>query len=146
MKECSSIPPHISSKPALVLDDLYLLERDFSKDLMRKVKDVTTIPNLPFILSKVGFPNVKITYLGGLWALFHLDSLELKDKINRVVDSSACKRICFRTKVDNTINERVKIIIRGKVHWIRAKELDTWEPDFDKENADSSSEDEFAAE
>nr|GEV01115.1 hypothetical protein [Tanacetum cinerariifolium] len=203
-KDGSSIPPHISSKPALVLDDSCLLERDFSMELMGKVKDVTAIPNLHFILSKEGFPNVKITYLGGLWVLFHLDSLELKDKISNhtrvrlwftsinqacntfvsdehiiwvsidglpikalttntfkkialiwgvlvewedsVDDSLACKRICLRTKVNDTINERVKVIIRGKVHWIRAKELDTWEPDFDEENADSSSEDEFVAE
>ncbi|GKC47375.1 RNA-directed DNA polymerase, eukaryota, nucleotide-binding alpha-beta plait domain protein [Tanacetum coccineum] len=107
-KDGSSIPPYISSKPALVLDDSCLLEREFSTDLIGKFKDVTSIPNLPFILFKEGFPNVKIT-----------------------------------TKVHDTINERVKIIIHGKVHWIHAKELNTWEPEFDEENADSSSEDEF---
>ncbi|GJY10779.1 hypothetical protein Tco_0378964 [Tanacetum coccineum] len=64
-----------------------------------------------------------------------------------LVDASlACKRICLRTKVDDTINERVKIIIHGKVHWIHEKELDIWDPDFDEENADSSFEDEFVAE
>ncbi|GKB41256.1 RNA-directed DNA polymerase, eukaryota, nucleotide-binding alpha-beta plait domain protein [Tanacetum coccineum] len=51
-KNGSSTPPPVSSKPALVLDDSCLLERDFSKDLMGKVKDVNSIPNLPFIFSK----------------------------------------------------------------------------------------------
>ncbi|GJT01857.1 hypothetical protein Tco_0823026 [Tanacetum coccineum] len=173
-KNGSSTPPPVSSKPALVLDDSCLLERDFSKDLMGKVKDVNSIPNLPFIFSKEGFPNVRITYLGGLWVLLHLDSLELKEKISthtgvrswawtsnafqkdllrfwgvlwngktRIDDALACKRICIRTKVAEPINERVKIIIRGNMHWIRAKELDTWGPNFDEENVDSSSEDEF---
>nr|GEW96988.1 RNA-directed DNA polymerase, eukaryota, nucleotide-binding alpha-beta plait domain protein [Tanacetum cinerariifolium] len=62
------IPKSISlaqSKPALLLDDSYILDSDFNKDLMGKVKGVFDILNLPFLLSKEGYPNVKNTYLGG---------------------------------------------------------------------------------
>ncbi|GKB41257.1 hypothetical protein Tco_0886199 [Tanacetum coccineum] len=66
--------------------------------------------------------------------------VEWEDSVD---DSLACKCICIRTKVAEPINERDKIIIRGNMNWIRSKELDTWEPNFDEENVNSSSEDEF---
>ncbi|GJQ94393.1 hypothetical protein Tco_0005532 [Tanacetum coccineum] len=58
------------------------------------------------------------------------------------------KHICLKTKVHVIINECFKVIIKGVVYWIRAKELDAWVPKFSNENDDSSSdedgsEDEF---
>ncbi|PWA47260.1 hypothetical protein CTI12_AA503330 [Artemisia annua] len=69
-----------SSKPSLVLDESCIKEYDFGMSLMGKAKDVSAIPNLPFILSKEGFQNVKLSYLGGMWVLFELDSLASKEK------------------------------------------------------------------
>ncbi|GKB79051.1 RNA-directed DNA polymerase, eukaryota [Tanacetum coccineum] len=43
--------------------------------LMGRAKDVSAIPNLPCIISKEGFQNVKLSYLGGMWVLFEFDSL-----------------------------------------------------------------------
>ncbi|GJY86913.1 RNA-directed DNA polymerase, eukaryota [Tanacetum coccineum] len=40
------------------------------------------------------------------------------------------KHICINTKVDVIINESFKIIIKGKVYWIRVKELDAWVSTF----------------
>nr|GEY87464.1 RNA-directed DNA polymerase, eukaryota, nucleotide-binding alpha-beta plait domain protein [Tanacetum cinerariifolium] len=48
--------------------------------LMGRAKDVSAIPNLPCIISKEGFQNVKLSYLGGMWVLFEFDSLTSKDK------------------------------------------------------------------
>nr|GEV72269.1 RNA-directed DNA polymerase, eukaryota [Tanacetum cinerariifolium] len=49
------------------------------------------------------------------------------------------------TKTSVIINESFKIIIKGKVHWIRAKELDAWVSKFlsedDSNSSDSSDED-----
>nr|GEU63677.1 RNA-directed DNA polymerase, eukaryota, nucleotide-binding alpha-beta plait domain protein [Tanacetum cinerariifolium] len=188
------------SRPALVINDYYLLEHDFSKYTMGKVIEVSAILNLPFFLSKEGFLDVKITYRGGLWVLIQTDTLESKEKFinhirlrswfttmyhacnmfvsdkrifcisicglhikawttntfkkvesiweflmeweDSIDDSLACKRLCLRTNLDDIINEKVKIIIHGKVYWIRAKEIDTWEPNLDEENSNFISEDE----
>ncbi|GJT16199.1 nucleotide-binding alpha-beta plait domain-containing protein [Tanacetum coccineum] len=48
------------------------------------------------------------------------------------------KRICILTKYADTILESFKIIIRGKVFWIRAKEAGGWTPDFVEEDEDES--------
>ncbi|GKC75570.1 hypothetical protein Tco_1126344 [Tanacetum coccineum] len=40
------------------------------------------------------------------------------------------KHLCLKTKVHVLINECFKIIIKGIVYWIHAKELDAWVPKF----------------
>nr|GEV29828.1 RNA-directed DNA polymerase, eukaryota, reverse transcriptase zinc-binding domain protein [Tanacetum cinerariifolium] len=40
------------------------------------------------------------------------------------------KRICIKTKVVENIFESFKIIYKGKVFWVRAKEVSGWTPDF----------------
>nr|GEX14339.1 RNA-directed DNA polymerase, eukaryota, nucleotide-binding alpha-beta plait domain protein [Tanacetum cinerariifolium] len=98
------------SSPALVLDDSCLIDRDFSMSFMGKVKKVSALPNLYFLLEKEG-------------------------------GSFAFKRICVKTKVDEIISERFKVIVQGKVYWIRAKEMEAWSP-FLRENTKNSSLDE----
>ncbi|GJZ35233.1 RNA-directed DNA polymerase, eukaryota [Tanacetum coccineum] len=178
----------ISSSPALVLEDTCIIERDFSRCVMGKVKDFTSIPNLPTILSDEGFDDVKLSYLGGLWVLCEFDSVGtrmsmmthtgvkswfqiLQDvsqefvseerivwvdiegvplyawsrdtfsrigkkwgealNIEDVLDSSfGRKRLCIITKSPTSILETFKIIVRGKVFLVRAKELFTWNPNF----------------
>ncbi|GJU59803.1 RNA-directed DNA polymerase, eukaryota [Tanacetum coccineum] len=44
------------------------------------------------------------------------------------------KRLCVHTRYTRSISEDFKIIHRGKVHWIRAKETPGWVPDFEEEN------------
>nr|GFD10538.1 glucose-methanol-choline oxidoreductase, FAD/NAD(P)-binding domain protein [Tanacetum cinerariifolium] len=57
-------------------------------------------------------------------------------------DCFYCKRICIITKLVENIFQSFKIIINGKVFWIRAKEVPGWIPDFvedDEEENDSDS-------
>ncbi|GJZ49070.1 RNA-directed DNA polymerase, eukaryota, partial [Tanacetum coccineum] len=49
------------------------------------------------------------------------------------------KRLCLYTRQDVNIFENFKIIFRGKVFWIRAKEVPGWVPDFLKESNDDES-------
>nr|GEU60225.1 RNA-directed DNA polymerase, eukaryota [Tanacetum cinerariifolium] len=44
------------------------------------------------------------------------------------------KRICIKTKMEQSIFETFKLIIKGKVFWIRAKEVSEWIPDFLEED------------
>ncbi|GJT48259.1 RNA-directed DNA polymerase, eukaryota, reverse transcriptase zinc-binding domain protein [Tanacetum coccineum] len=46
------------------------------------------------------------------------------------------KRLCIKTNVGKNIIEAFKIIFRGKVCWIRAKEVTGWVPDFLEESDD----------
>ncbi|GJR33170.1 RNA-directed DNA polymerase, eukaryota [Tanacetum coccineum] len=50
------------------------------------------------------------------------------------------KRLCIHTKSHRSISEEFKIIFRGKVFWIRAKETPGWVPNFleDAEDEDQS--------
>ncbi|GKA95732.1 RNA-directed DNA polymerase, eukaryota [Tanacetum coccineum] len=47
-------------------------------------------------------------------------------------DFFARKRICIKTKLEDNILEKFKIIIRGKIFVIRAKELFVWSPVFNE--------------
>nr|GFB27149.1 hypothetical protein [Tanacetum cinerariifolium] len=83
----NEIPPSvqpgtlISSSPSMVLDDSCIIERDFSKQVMGRVKDFNFIPNLPTILSDEGFADVKLLYLGGFWVMLEFDMVETKSKL-----------------------------------------------------------------
>ncbi|GJX12096.1 RNA-directed DNA polymerase, eukaryota [Tanacetum coccineum] len=162
------------SSPALVLDDICNSDRDLSVSLMRKVKDINTLPNLYLTIEEEGFQNVKLSHLGGLWVLIdlvvscaskekfckhvglplkvwsHNTFVKIASKWGELVDiedyedaSFSHKRLCLRTKSDDLISEKYKVIVQGKKYWLRAKEMEAWTPDFhDKSSASSSSDDE----
>nr|GEX13621.1 RNA-directed DNA polymerase, eukaryota [Tanacetum cinerariifolium] len=145
--------------PSLVLDDLCFSERDFNLSLMGKVKDINALPNLYVMLEKEGFQNLKISYLGGMWVLIEMDySVASKKFINHTEVASkwgelmkweniegkkfSRKQLCVRTKLNVIICEHFKVIIKGKVHWVYAKEMEACDPLFRNEAYDSSSSDE----
>ncbi|GJZ80373.1 RNA-directed DNA polymerase, eukaryota [Tanacetum coccineum] len=70
--------PVISSSPALVLDDSCLIDRDLSNHVLGKVKEFSSIPNLHTILKDEGFSDVNVSYIGGLWVLLELTSMDTK--------------------------------------------------------------------
>nr|GEU89688.1 RNA-directed DNA polymerase, eukaryota [Tanacetum cinerariifolium] len=105
----------ISSLPAMVLDDSYVVIRDLDNYVMGKVKKFSSINNLRVLLLNEGFQNVKLAYLGGLWMMIELESSKTKTK--------------FMQHEDNIL-EKFKIIIHGKIFVLRAKELFVWSPVF----------------
>nr|GEX57299.1 hypothetical protein [Tanacetum cinerariifolium] len=64
----------VLSNPAVVLDESCVISRDLACHVMGKVKDIESIPNLRTLLSKEGFPKVKLSYLGGLWVMIELEN------------------------------------------------------------------------
>nr|GEY26684.1 glucose-methanol-choline oxidoreductase, FAD/NAD(P)-binding domain protein [Tanacetum cinerariifolium] len=48
------------------------------------------------------------------------------------------KRICIKTTLAENIFESFKIIVNGKVYWVRAIEVSGWAPDFVKEDEDEN--------
>ncbi|GJU72450.1 hypothetical protein Tco_1263855 [Tanacetum coccineum] len=55
------------------------------------------------------------------------------------------KRICVLTKHKESISESFKIIVQGKVFWVRAKEECGWTPDFVEEEENESEYDEMVS-
>ncbi|GJV52222.1 RNA-directed DNA polymerase, eukaryota [Tanacetum coccineum] len=190
---------HIASSPAMVLDDECVVERDLDNFVMGEVKDFSSINNLRVLLSNEGF-RCELAYLGGLWVMIELTSVQTKMRFmkhvgvaswfsqlckaqpdfvsrERIVwidiegvplhawsrptfskigsrwgevielednkeDCFARKRICIKTKLEDNILEKFKIIVRGKNFVIRAKELFVWSPTFnDNKEVDDYSED-----
>lgn len=52
------------------------------------------------------------------------------------------KRLCVKTKLEAIIFELFKVIVQGKVYWVRAKEVNGWNPVFCEDKYDSDSSDE----
>ncbi|GJV17900.1 RNA-directed DNA polymerase, eukaryota [Tanacetum coccineum] len=154
---------HIASSPAMVLDDECVVERDLDNFVMGEVKDFSSINNLRVLLSNEGFQHVRLAYLGGLWVMIELTSVQTKmrflkhvgvaswsrwGKVIELDDNKehcfARKRICIKTKLKDNILEKFKIIVRGKFFVIRAKELFVWSSTFnDNKEVDDYSEDDF---
>ncbi|GJW86033.1 hypothetical protein Tco_0159178 [Tanacetum coccineum] len=157
----SHVTPEIT-KPVLVLDDTCIKEFDFGMSLMGRAKDVYDIPNLHCIISKEGFQNVKLSYLGGMWVLFGLiishtkrnfsiilvwvswftvliqeANLHLKNDEGSLVFHEESP---IRAWTPNT-SRRLHLLGCGKVYWIRVKELDAWFPNFQEDDQDDLSSD-----
>ncbi|GKA01721.1 RNA-directed DNA polymerase, eukaryota [Tanacetum coccineum] len=188
----NNLPHVISPSPAMVLDESCIVSRDLDLFMMGEAKNILSIPNLYILLSNEGFHNVKLSYLGGLWVMIELESINSKEKFmqhsgvaswfsnlcnaqldfvsrNRIVwvdiegvpihawsratfnkigskwgevmeieeckdDLFARKRICIKTSQEDNILEKFKIIVKGKVFVIRAKELFVWSPVFKVDN------------
>nr|GEW24874.1 RNA-directed DNA polymerase, eukaryota [Tanacetum cinerariifolium] len=62
-------------------DDSCVSVCDLSRHVMGRVKDLNSIPNLRTLLTKERFPNVKLTYLGGMWVMIKLDNEATKLKL-----------------------------------------------------------------
>ncbi|GJZ95198.1 RNA-directed DNA polymerase, eukaryota [Tanacetum coccineum] len=148
------------SSPAIALDDDCLSANDLSCVAIGKIKDINALSNLSVILNDEGFDDIKISYLGGLvWiAIEGLPMCAWNNKtlskivspwgtltpVDLVKDSSlSYRKVCVTTKVSTIINDRTKIIVKGKVYWIRIRELEPWSPELDDEFCESSSDDEF---
>ncbi|GJV95160.1 hypothetical protein Tco_1546737 [Tanacetum coccineum] len=60
--------------------------------------------------------------------------------VEDVVDASLpFKKVCVVTKPHTIINDKIKIIVKGQIYWIRVKELEVWTPNFNNEFCESSS-------
>ncbi|GJY96182.1 hypothetical protein Tco_0512543 [Tanacetum coccineum] len=52
------------------------------------------------------------------------------------------KKLCVVTKTHTIINDTIKVLLKGRVLWLRVKELEAWSPDFSNDDSDNSSSDE----
>ncbi|GJZ00892.1 RNA-directed DNA polymerase, eukaryota [Tanacetum coccineum] len=137
-----------NSLPALVLDESCVVSRDLDFFVMGEAKNFLSIPNLYNLLSNEGFHNVKLNRI--VWVdiegvPIHAWSRATFNKIGskwgQVMEIEECKddlfarkRICIKTSQEDNILERFKIIVKGKVFVIRAKELFVWSPNFKVDN------------
>ncbi|GKD49401.1 RNA-directed DNA polymerase, eukaryota [Tanacetum coccineum] len=103
------------SEPMLVLDDLCNIDRDFSMSLMGQRIVWVSVEGLPIN----AWSNNTFSKVASKWG-------ELVEWEDLEENSLPCKQLCLKTNIDVIINERFKIILKGKVYWIRAKELDAW--------------------
>ncbi|GKE21507.1 RNA-directed DNA polymerase, eukaryota, nucleotide-binding alpha-beta plait domain protein, partial [Tanacetum coccineum] len=138
----------VNSNPALVLDDTCIKDHDFSLSLMGVgswfsiIKEASnsfvcderiiwvSIDGLPI---NAWTPN-SLRKIASLWG--EIVEWEISDS-----PSLLNKPLCLKTENNVVINECCKIIIQGKVYWIRAKETHAWIPNFAVTNLDFSSSD-----
>nr|GEU48499.1 RNA-directed DNA polymerase, eukaryota, reverse transcriptase zinc-binding domain protein [Tanacetum cinerariifolium] len=91
--------------PALVLDDSCVSVRDLSRHVMGRVKD--SILNLRTLLTKKGFPDVKLTYLCGMWVMIELDNEATKLKLLQHIGVSSWFHVLQAAIHDFVSDERV---------------------------------------
>ncbi|GJR29917.1 RNA-directed DNA polymerase, eukaryota, reverse transcriptase zinc-binding domain protein [Tanacetum coccineum] len=145
--------------PTIVLDEDCALSKDLSSSLMGRIKEFASLTNLKNALMNEGFVDLNLLVLGNSPSFFRyqpdgrivwveIEGVPLKlwtlNTFKRIVtrwgnlidtnDSDGncfhSKRLCLFTKSISNIYENFKIIFRGKVYWIRAKEVPGWTPDL----------------
>nr|GEW11950.1 RNA-directed DNA polymerase, eukaryota [Tanacetum cinerariifolium] len=120
------------------------LKSPFQKRYVEKLKNFKVIPNIHAMLENEGFTNVNVSYMGGLWVLLKSDVSGTKEKLFKH-KGVYLLRLCLITPILRLshLGDSVKIIIKGKVYWIRVNEVDSWSPTFKfSENYLSSDKDE----
>ncbi|GJY62771.1 putative RNA-directed DNA polymerase, eukaryota, reverse transcriptase zinc-binding domain protein [Tanacetum coccineum] len=142
----------MENNPALVLDNSCLNHQDYSNFLIGKVKDFASLSNLKqasndFIIDgRVTWVEIEgiplkmwsantFARIASKWGtLIHVDDQE-----------NGClymKIVCINTNVTSNIFESFKVIYKGKVFWVRAKEIPGWVPDFVEDNDEETNTDE----
>ncbi|GKB99464.1 RNA-directed DNA polymerase, eukaryota, reverse transcriptase zinc-binding domain protein [Tanacetum coccineum] len=136
--------------PAIVLDEDCALSKDLSSSLMGRIKEFASLTNLKNALMNEGFVDLNVSYLGELWVLLEFSSVKSKEAFRDNVGVSSwfseIRQASFDINPDGrivwveiegvplklwTLNTFKRIIIfRGKVYWIRAKEVPGWTPDL----------------
>ncbi|GKA54097.1 hypothetical protein Tco_0753046 [Tanacetum coccineum] len=129
------------NSPVIVLDEDCLNSKDLSNSLIGRVKDVGSLSNL----KKVDVEGIPFKFWSGkTFKKIATKWGELLDVDDHDEMSFHSKRICIHTKICSNICENFKIVFKGKVHWIRAKEATGWIPEFSEdEEDDDHSEQEF---
>ncbi|GKG00752.1 RNA-directed DNA polymerase, eukaryota, partial [Tanacetum coccineum] len=97
----------VLSTSALVLDESCVISCDLACYVMGKVKDIESIPNLRTLLSKEGFPKVKLSYLRGLWVMIELENEASKRSLLDYVGVKSWFHIMQEATQDFVSEERV---------------------------------------
>ncbi|GJX89851.1 reverse transcriptase domain-containing protein [Tanacetum coccineum] len=98
---------HIASSPAMVLDDECVVERDLDNFVMGEVKDFSSINNLRVLLSNEGFQHVRLAYLGGLWVMIELTSVQTKMRFMKHVGVASWFSQLCKAQPDFVSRERI---------------------------------------
>nr|GEU91165.1 RNA-directed DNA polymerase, eukaryota [Tanacetum cinerariifolium] len=94
-------------KPALVLDDSCLVNRDIAKCVMGEVRQFSSINNLQVLLFNEGFHISRIVYLGGLWVMIELNSSKSKSKFMEHVGVALWFHSLCNAQPDFAAKERI---------------------------------------
>ncbi|GJT70259.1 RNA-directed DNA polymerase, eukaryota [Tanacetum coccineum] len=98
---------HISTSSAMVLDDDCLVERDLDNFVLGEVKDFSSINNLRILLSNEGFQHLRLAYLGGLWVMIELTSVEIKTRFMKHVGVASWFSQLCKAQSDFVSRERI---------------------------------------
>ncbi|GKA73080.1 RNA-directed DNA polymerase, eukaryota [Tanacetum coccineum] len=124
-----------------------------------KARDVHLTLNINKVLRKEGFSDFHAKYIGGMWLWLEFDSVESCTKLQSNKEMAwyftqikhiaapgvnlfllmtiqcgkplASGRVCIRSKIHGHIKETCKVMIKGKVHYVRVKEFAGWVPDME---------------
>ncbi|GJV88665.1 RNA-directed DNA polymerase, eukaryota [Tanacetum coccineum] len=85
-----------------------VVEHDLDNFVMGEVKDFSSINNLRVLLSNEGFQHVRLAYLGGLWVMIELTSVQTKMRfLKHVGVASWFSQLCKAQQGDSFIRERI---------------------------------------
>ncbi|GKC63820.1 hypothetical protein Tco_1096418, partial [Tanacetum coccineum] len=155
--------PKNHDEPVMVLEDA-VLNFEGNPILVGSVKDFKTLSNLHNVIYSEGFSGFKITYLGSFWVLLEFDTFQScesfdvegvplkawsKSSFNKITtkwgefifmdDSNSSNkysmRLCVKTTLQQLIAESFKVILKGKVYVVHAKEVTGWAPKFGEDTS-----------
>nr|GEX77526.1 RNA-directed DNA polymerase, eukaryota [Tanacetum cinerariifolium] len=131
-------------KSGLVLEDECLVSKNLVNTLMVRVKEFASLANLKMTLANEGFMEKRIAWVEvegiplKLWSdkTFRRITFKWGELLDVDDHEDSCfhsKRLCIHTKFNKSIEEDFKVIYRGAIYWVRAKETMGWVLNFAEE-------------
>ncbi|GJR22293.1 ribonuclease H-like domain-containing protein [Tanacetum coccineum] len=150
--------------PSLILDGSCISDREFSLSLLGKEKLLNDTGVGSWFSSLKPACNSFVSDERVLW--ISLEGLPLKvwtrNTFSKVASkwgdlvkwvdlakkSLFCKRLCVKTMLNAIIAERFKVIVKGSMYWVRAKEMEAWDPficndSYENESSDDEEDAEY---
>nr|GEY82666.1 nucleotide-binding alpha-beta plait domain-containing protein [Tanacetum cinerariifolium] len=123
----------------IVLDDDCLNTKELNTSLLGRVKEFASFSNLKKVgrIAWVEVEGIPFTF----WSKNTFNKIATKwgrllDMDDQDVSSFHSKRLCLRTQLCSNIFESFKVVFRGKVYWVHAKEVLDEVPETDFEETD----------
>ncbi|GJT67848.1 RNA-directed DNA polymerase, eukaryota [Tanacetum coccineum] len=128
-----SAPPNtkaaLDPSHAIVLDESCFMDKDWKALRCVKPLDDSFVSDERLVwISVEGLPS-KVWSKNAFSKIISLWG-SLSDVDEADDPSLPYKKLCVITKPDFSIDYKLKVIVKGRVYWVRIKELDLWSPEF----------------
>nr|GFB78130.1 nucleotide-binding alpha-beta plait domain-containing protein [Tanacetum cinerariifolium] len=94
-------------EPALLLDESFLNQLDYSLGLLGKVKEFNSFDNMIMVLGNEGFNDIDLRYIGGMWIMIGFKTKVTEAKFQSCLGATSWFSQIIQASKEFVIDERI---------------------------------------